>query len=342
MDDKLILNIGQYEVGSPELGHLEIDCKPERMTIFTWGDLIAIQIPGTIAYVPRNDKSISPFFPQVLELHGSLFLGQHSTADLGAALAPARLPSFRQPNSKADIALIFRCDRRYLQDVEDQRAANPGSQITLGMSIEGMAAIVAPVSSATRRPLTEPQPTYQATDTDDDLRIGDSLPVVVGRLARVGIVNGWHTIEVSRSRWADELLKAGYPQRRVVEVPRIETEASLKEVRLAAEHLQSAHRAYLGDKFREAVQLCRQARDALIPGDNPTQRESWALDHFEPALGKQKALMVYHSVDALRQLGNAASHGEERNVAIEIDRDAAEYVIGHLTLILRYLDQKLR
>lgn len=340
MDDKLILNIGQYEVGSPELGHLEIDCRPERLSIFAAGNLIAIQIPGTVTYVPRPDKPIAPFYPKALELHGSMFLGQHSSMELGATLAPTRLPSFQQPNVRTDIALVFRCDRHYLQDVEDQRAANPNPHVTLGISMEGLAVIVAPVPAIS---LPEPsvRSAYHALGLATDGRLGDSVPIVVSQIARVGIVSGWHTIEVSRSRWADELLKVGYPNRRILELPQVDADKSIEEICLAAEHLKSAHQAYVGDKFREAVQLCRQARDALIPGDHPGQREAWALEHFEPALGKAKALMIYHSVDALRQIGNAASHGEEKNLTIEIDRDTAEYVIAQLTLILHYLNQKL-
>ena len=52
--------------------------------------------------------------------------------------------------------------------------------------------------------------------------------------------------------------------------------------------------------------------------------------------------MIYNSVDALRGLGSAASHGGEQNTAIEIDRDVAEYAIRQLALILHYLDRKLR
>ena len=98
--------------------------------------------------------------------------------------------------------------------------------------------------------------------------------------------------------------------------------------------MNEAHILFAQDRYREAVQRCRQARDVLLGEDKPT----WAERVLAPIILAEKAAMIDESIKALNRMGNVASHG----AGIEVDRDSANYVISSLTLILDYIGRKLR
>jgi hypothetical protein len=107
------------------------------------------------------------------------------------------------------------------------------------------------------------------------------------------------------------------------------------ELQAAADHVNMAHQLFLQEEYREAVQRCRQARDALLTPDKKT----WCQEHLRGVMGQEKAQMIDEAIQALVRLGSPASHGDNQ---VEVDRDAAEYVIGTMTLILHYIDRKFR
>ncbi len=142
------------------------------------------------------------------------------------------------------------------------------------------------------------------------------------------------SLSISRSHWSDMLSSIDYPQRRYIELPTLKPQEDAVELRGALEHLNQAHILFAQDRYREAVQRCRQARDALLGEQKPT----WAEKVLAPVIGTEKAAMINESIKALNNLGHEASHG----TGIEVDRDAANYVIGSMTLVLDYIDRKLR
>jgi len=130
------------------------------------------------------------------------------------------------------------------------------------------------------------------------------------------------------------LSSIGYPKRRYIELPTLAPQEGTEELHKAIEHLDVAHTLFAQDRYREAVQRCRQARDVLLGEDKPT----WAERVLAPIILAEKAAMIDESILALNKMGNVASHG----AGIEVDRDTANYVIGSLTLILDYIGRKLR
>lgn len=141
-------------------------------------------------------------------------------------------------------------------------------------------------------------------------------------------------VSISRSHWSDMLSSIGYPQRRYIELPTLKPQEGAKELHKAIEHLNEAHELFAQDRYREAVQRCRQARDALLGEQKPT----WAKSFLTPLIGDEKAATIDESIKALNHIGNVVSHGEN----IEVDCDVANYVLGSMTLILDYIGRKLR
>ncbi len=141
-------------------------------------------------------------------------------------------------------------------------------------------------------------------------------------------------VSISRSHWSDMLSSIEYPQRRYIELPILKPQEGAEELNGAIEHLNAAHTLFAQDRYREAVQRCRQARDKLVIEPRPT----WAERFLAPIIGTEKAATIDESIRALNHMGHVASHG----AGIEVDRDTANYVIGSLTLILDYICRKLR
>jgi len=130
------------------------------------------------------------------------------------------------------------------------------------------------------------------------------------------------------------LASIGYPQRRYIELPTLTPQEGAEELHKAIEHLNQAHTLFAQDRYREAVQRCRQARDALL-GE---QKTTWAERFLVPVIGAEKAAMINENIKALNHMGHEASHG----AGTEVDRDVANYVIVSMTLILDYFGRKLR
>lgn len=157
----------------------------------------------------------------------------------------------------------------------------------------------------------------------------------VSSVLRVATESNYPVLRIARSDWLDRFLAPmGYPARRYVQLPALATDQSA-ETQQAATHLAEAWSLFRQERYREAVQRCRQANDALLAPNKTT----WTQNTLDPVVGSEKAAMVDVGLRALNKIWNDASHGSN---SVEIDREAAEYVIGSMTLILNYMSRKLR
>ena len=249
-------------------------------------------------------------------LHGvlygsSLFQGNQGIA---ASLAPSDTFPLTFTNEYSEfLNLAFHCSRSYLQRIEEQRASNPESNLTLGISFWAAMSLV----------------------PSDPMTSEDTIPARSSYQNKlIHIVSRGQTVSISRSHWSDMLSSIEYPQRRYIELPTLKPQEGAEQIHKAIEHLNVAHTLFAQERYREAVQRCRQARDALL-GEDKTK---WAERVLAPIILYAKAAMINDSIKALKNLGDEASHGE----GIEIDRDTASYVISSLTLILDYIGRKLR
>jgi hypothetical protein len=103
-----------------------------------------------------------------------------------------------------------------------------------------------------------------------------------------------------------------YPHRHFIELPTIKAQEGTKPLNAAIEELNQAYTLFAQDRYREAVQHCRQARDKLLGDDKPT----WSDRFLVPIIGAEKADMIDENIKALNHMGHAASHGGN----LEIDR----------------------
>lgn len=289
---------------------------PETMSLYSIGDMAAIMVQAQMARRSAfwNRRSFQGLYPILSTLHGilygsSLFQGNQGIA---ASLAPSDTFPLTFTNENSEILnLSFHCSRSYLQRIEEQRASN--SNLTLGISVWTAMSLV-PSDPITSEDTIPTRSSYQ-----------DKL---------IHIVSRGQTVSISRSHWSDMLSSIGYPQRRYIELPTLKPQEGAEQIHKAIEHLNVANMLFAQERYREAVQRCRQARDALLGVDKPT----WAERVLIPIILDAKAAMINENIKALNNLGNEASHGE----GIEIDRDTASYVIGSLTLILDYIGRKMR
>jgi len=133
-----------------------------------------------------------------------------------------------------------------------------------------------------------------------------------------------------------------YPQNRSIELPNLIPQEGAEEIHEAIKHLNEAHSLFAQDRYREAVQRCRQAKEALL--GEQKQRSVWSEKFLTPIIGVGKAKMINDGILALNLIGQKASHSSINlsEPPEEIDRDVASYVIGSMTLILDYIGRKLR
>ena len=298
----------QGSVSRPPVFSLTFD--PEAMSLQCIGDMASFTVQTNMKRLSEGWSGLNKScYPVLFSLHGilygsSLFRGDQG---IGAFLVPIEEFPLKFPNENSQlINLSFHCSRLYLQRVEEQRASNPSSNLNLGVSFWATTSLVDTTSQGTP---------YQ------------------GELTHIKSRQGCY-INISRSHWQDMLVSIEYPQRRYIELPPLTTQEGAEELRRALEHLHEAHILFAQDRYREAVQRCRQARDALLGEDKPT----WAERVLAPIILAEKAAMIDESIKALNRMGNVASHG----AGIEVDRDTANYVIGSLALILDYIGRKMR
>lgn len=283
---------------------------PETFAAQYIADRVMITVQTQIRSIPRYWNQHRGLFPEIFLLQGSLYNSSFFMG-IGASLhASESLPLTFSHEYGQLLNLAFHCSRAYLQSVEEQRPV--GSTITLGMALWGMLNLAASQQGDETVPL---QSAY----------LGKNIPFKS---------QPRETVRISQSHWLDMLANIQYPQRRYIELPVLAAQEWDEEFRGAIEHLNQAHALFASGKYREAVQRCRQSKEALLGED----KVNWSTRTLAPKIGTEKAQMINESIKALNHLGNASSHGD----GIEIDRDVANYVISALTLIFNYIGQKSR
>jgi hypothetical protein len=284
---------------------------PEAMSLQCVGDMVTISVQAHIEPNHRywKNSQIQNIKPVLLSLHGIVYnsLLFQGSQGIGASLASIETFPLVFFNENGHLLnLSFHCSRSYIQLIEEQRASNPGTIVTLGIF-------------------------FWATMYLPDLV--EQGPGPAPQLVHIKSRHG-EVIRISLSHWGDMLSALGYPQRRYIELPTIIPQEGTEPLHAAIEELNQAHVLFAQDRYREAVQRCRQARDKLL-GE---QKTTWAESFLSPIIGTAKAAMIDESIKALNRMGNVSSHGDN----IEIDRDVASYVIGSMTLILDYIGRKLK
>ncbi len=298
--------------------------EPEHMALQCIADMAAIRVQAQMKRESAfwNRPQFRDLYPLLFPLYGILYGSSSFPGNQGiaASLVPMENFPLAFPDENSQLLnLSFHCSRAYLQYIEEQRASNPRAPLTLGVSFWTAMSLfpTAPTTSGNTPSARSPHQ---------------------GKLLYVKNRQGGSSgsISISQSHWSDMLSSIGYPQRRYIELPTLAPQEGAEELHRAIEHVNIAHTLFAQGNYREAVQRCRQARDALLGEHMPT----WAATYLAPILGAEKSAMVDESIRALNHMGNVASHG--RNLEIEIDREVANYVIGSLTLILDYVGRKLR
>lgn len=149
------------------------------------------------------------------------------------------------------------------------------------------------------------------------------------------------SVRIPRSDWLDTILPGlGYDETLLIELPLPQYHAGSAQIAAAVQKLEIARQHLCDEQYREAVQLCRQAKDAL------TDRNASALmDSLEPFIGPKKAKTVDDILRAFGSLYTASSHPNPSTLPaedrIEFTRDDAELAVNALTFVLRYVVQTL-
>jgi hypothetical protein len=308
---------------------------PEEFAGTCTGDTGYLRVSATLKRGDTwNERPLIGSLPLVLELHGHLGpeQGYNGTGAMLEPISEVPIDLTSEKNYAQMINLVFVGARRLFQQWEEERAKNSQARkMILKLRLWGTVALVAPKYEPMETAETQPiESTPFAIGRPKDPRI----EVVGLKMLRLENNNG-ERIEISLSHWEDILPGLGYPQRASFELPALDARNLPEEVRAAAEHVHAAQQFFQQEKYGAAVQRCRQARDALLVPNKKT----WCQEHLGHVMGMEKALMLDEAISALNRLGNPASHGDS---PVEIDRAAAEYVIGTLTLILHYIDRKLQ
>lgn len=280
------------------------------------GDMACLTIQGYLRY----ERPPETFVPALVGLSGALY-GGTTYLRVGATLLDVdELPlAFDMPGDERFVNLLFGFPGGYLRQIEAERAAQSvGSDMKLTLRLRGSVAMRTSVPSTNQK---------------------GSMPLIAGVAAVSTDTNG-RQLNIPHSDWIRLLTLIGYPQKRVVELPVLDATTMPPEVQEAIKHVSEALTLFASDRYREAVQRCRQARDALI--GTGRDKVTWCEENLSGPLGEKKAMMVDDGLKALNHLGNVASHAGKEDGQIEVDRDTAEYVMGQLTYILNYIGRKLR
>lgn len=180
--------------------------------------------------------------------------------------------------------------------------------------------------------------------------------VLLGEPDEAEVGNGWSSyrkvtgsaqVTIQESQWIRILKEFGYPYRRIIDVPAFEDVQHLhNDIQEAVTFYNQALDLFVQGRYRPAIQLCRQAKEVLIQ-KNP----QLLLDMLIPILGVTKAKMIDDGLRSLADTLEGASHphggashphANPKKEYVEIDREAAEYVLGQFAFILHYIDTKLR
>jgi hypothetical protein len=292
---------------------------PESMSLQCIGDMASFSVQANLGRYPSfwSREPYAGLSSVLSDFHGVLYGKSFFQGNQGLGASLALLPEFplaMQGDSGTSLNLSFHCTRSYLERVEEQRATNSGSVLQLDVAFWAVMSLVPAATVNQRTSQNQSEMIHLQSHQGSD-------------------------INISRSHWADMLSSIGYPQRRTIELPILTEQEGIELLHEAIRHVNEAHILFAQERYREAVQRCRQARDSLVA----EPRTGWAARFLAPIIGTEKAKMVDESVRALKNLGDAASHGTPPSASqIEIDRDVANYVIASMTLVLDYIGRKLK
>ena len=300
------------QTGVNESPAFSLSFEPEALMLQSVGDMVSFNVQSAMlrgsAFWSKAERQ--NFVPIVLALHGLLYSPTLFQGNQGweRHWLPRRVFHSRfQAIAVSSYLLSFHCTRSYLKNVEEQRSANPGPTVSLSLSLWSTVVLL---SSTNQSMLSQSNFCFYKTVTWDRISLfHDPTGLTCCRLSA--------------------LLKGELSSFRSLVTQQEDSE----ELKSAIAHVNEAYALFAQDRYREAVQRCRQARDALLGEDKKTWPERTLL----PIIGLDKAATISESIKALNN-GNVASHGAN----IEVDRDVAEYVLSSLTLILQYLLRKFR
>jgi len=279
------------------------------------GDVVSLTFQATIERMGFWDTQLGGASPLLLSLHGALYRDQ-TWRNVGAMLLPLEGLPLPVPTlgDKRQVRLAFACSRRYIEHLEDERAAQPDPDLALSMRLWGSVALMR----------------GQADEGED---AAASAPISFESVEATPV----EMLRIPRSDWIDRLLPAlGYRKTVLLELPLAGRSEVPEDLRDAIRHLDEAHVLRNHESYQKAIQECRRATDALL-GSGP-EKKAWCQTHLAPLIGAEKAKMVDDSLWALRPLLNATSHGY---APVEVDRDAADYAIESLTVAFNDIARKL-
>lgn len=266
-------------------------------------------------------------YPVLMNLYGKLYR-MNQPQEHGAELQPlVNLPiSFIAPETRHSSYLSFRVSKGYLKRLEEFRATQQIQDMLLQVHLWGVVAIMK------SRPDVEGIPQYLQN------RSGEVI-----HFEQVHTDNFDPQIRIARSDWIDRILPGlGYRQSVLVELPLVRTPPIPDPYKNAAEVLDKAQNAFKHEDYRGALKYAREVLEHLgkMSSDGSERLTSFCKEYLEPLIGETKSTTIDRSLNALREVVNAASHTDPQKL-FTADRAIADYVIEALALNLRYISNVL-
>jgi len=306
---------------------LLMSIEPQQLVATSDENVARLSINATFKRAPQDNNQPQDMYPVILNLYGKLYR-MNVTHEFGAELQPVEtLPiSLIKPNAAVPTYLSFVVSPRYLHFLEEQRASQPGQDMQMAIRIWGTIAIMRPRSN-----------------TSD---VSTHLPAPFGELIRFEKVDTrdyYQPIRIARSDWVDRILSGlGYRHSILIELPLVHTPPIPDLYKNAAESLDKARNAFNHEDYRGSLKYAREVLEHLgkLSSDGSEKLASFCKEYLEPRIGETKSNSVDRSLNALREVVNAASHTDPQK-PFNVDRAIAAYVIEMLALNLRYIAESL-
>jgi hypothetical protein len=271
----------------------------------------------------QDNNQPQDLYPVILSLHGKLHR-VNAMQEYGAELQPVEaLPiSLISQNASVRAYLSFVVSPRYLHFLEEQRTSQPGQDMVFAIQIWGTVAFMRPRSN------TPEVPAHLQSKSGELMRF-----------EKIDTRNPSQTIRIARSDWIDRFLpNLGYQHSVLIELPLVRTPPISDVYKNAAEALDKARNAFNHEDYRGALKYAREVLEQLgkTSSDGSGKITSFCKEHLEPRIGETKSNSVDRSLNALRDIVNAASHTDPQK-PFYVDRAIAAYVIEMLALDLRYI-----
>ena len=294
--------------------------EPQNIYGFYDGDVRYLNVQAYFKHELHKGEQEQELYPVMLNLHGKLYR-MNNAQDYGAPLLPiVDTPISVLPGIPQLVNLSFAISPNYLRILEEQRASQQTQDMLLQLRLWGVAAMIRPPAD------TPEVPRYQ------QYRSGE-----VVRFEKVSTETYEPQIRIERSAWVDRILPGlGYRHSVLIELPLVRTPPIPEAYQKAAEALDMARRAFDQEDYRGAVRNGREVLEQLGKRSSDGKITSFCKEYLEPFVGNTKSSAIDRSLNALRDVVNAASHTDPQKPFI-VDRDIAMYVIEMLALNLRYI-----